>query len=399
MTPRRGGRASRVAGGRSASAPVREAARGPPRRPRGRSIPRIRSHRTGTRTRRSSQHPPAITMLMARVLPPTGGDTMFADQHAAFEQLSSGMQATLRSLRAVHRGTELAAAAGLELVEVERRHPVVIHHPETGREALFVNPDYTVGIDGWTADESRSAARVPVPVCDAGGDHLPPHLVTRRLRPLGQPQRPPPRRRQRAGHTHAPQGHHRVRPRQSGRRHRRRPRRDAPREFRLAMQMTSMPTKRHGSTQRRPSRTLVRHHLPARSPRAAIRARPRSRRGRGGHGDRAPEHVRDGERFPKPCRPREGDHVARRPQRRARRTRVWARAGTPPSTRRRGCTFDPPGTRIERLAEAVTLLRRAFAGERVDVSRRLLQGRGSRRAPATGGTASRSCSVVAASGC
>jgi taurine dioxygenase len=101
------------------------------------------------------EHPPALTMLMSRVLPPAGGDTMFADQHAAFEQLSPGMQATLRSLRAVHRGTEMAAAAGLEMVQVERTHPVVIRHPDTGREALFVNPDYTVGIDGWSTEESR----------------------------------------------------------------------------------------------------------------------------------------------------------------------------------------------------------------------------------------------------
>jgi taurine dioxygenase len=102
------------------------------------------------------EHPPAMTMLLARVLPPAGGDTMFADQHAAFEQLSPGMRQTLRSLRAVHRGTELAAEAGLERVEVERIHPVVIRHPVTGREALFVNTDYTIGIDGWSLGESEA---------------------------------------------------------------------------------------------------------------------------------------------------------------------------------------------------------------------------------------------------
>jgi taurine dioxygenase len=103
--------------------------------------------------------PPAITMLMARVLPPTGADTMFADQHAAFEQLSPAMQQTLRGLRAVHRGTERAADAGLSMVDVEHAHPVVIRHPDTGRHALFVNPDYTVRIDGWTDAESAPLLR------------------------------------------------------------------------------------------------------------------------------------------------------------------------------------------------------------------------------------------------
>jgi taurine dioxygenase len=101
------------------------------------------------------ERPPAITMLMARVLPEAGGDTMFADQHAAFEQLSPALQRTLCGLRAVHRGTERAADAGLSRVDVERTHPVAPRHPVTGRRMLFVNPDYTVRFEGWTDDESR----------------------------------------------------------------------------------------------------------------------------------------------------------------------------------------------------------------------------------------------------
>lgn len=99
--------------------------------------------------------PPAITMLVARVLPEAGGDTMFADQHAAFEQLSPALQQVLCGLRAVHRGTERAADAGLRPVDVERAHPVAPRHPDTGRRMLFVNPDYTVRIEGWTEAESR----------------------------------------------------------------------------------------------------------------------------------------------------------------------------------------------------------------------------------------------------
>jgi len=100
--------------------------------------------------------PPAVTMLLARVLPERGGDTMFADQHLAFETLSPGLRAALEGMRAVHRGTEKAADAGLRPVDVEHSHPVAPRHPVSGRRALMVNPDYTVRLDGWTeADSTR----------------------------------------------------------------------------------------------------------------------------------------------------------------------------------------------------------------------------------------------------
>jgi taurine dioxygenase len=101
------------------------------------------------------ERPPAITMLMSRVLPEAGGDTMFANQHLAFETLSPGMQKSLLGLRAVHRGTERAADAGLTTNDVEHSHPVAARHPDTGRPALFVNPDYTVRFEGWTEEESK----------------------------------------------------------------------------------------------------------------------------------------------------------------------------------------------------------------------------------------------------
>jgi taurine dioxygenase len=102
------------------------------------------------------ERPPLLTMLMSRVLPDAGGDTMFADQHRAFEDLSEGLRDLLVGMRAVHRGTESAAAeAGLTRVQVEHAHPVAPRHPVTGRRALFVNTDYTVRFDGWTEQESR----------------------------------------------------------------------------------------------------------------------------------------------------------------------------------------------------------------------------------------------------
>jgi taurine dioxygenase len=98
--------------------------------------------------------PPAMTMLLARTVPKAGGDTMFANQYAAYESLSEGLRATLRTLRAVHYGTELAKQAGVAAEAVTHSHPVVRSHPETGRKSLFVNGNYTRHFEGWTEAES-----------------------------------------------------------------------------------------------------------------------------------------------------------------------------------------------------------------------------------------------------
>jgi len=98
--------------------------------------------------------PPALTLLLARVLPPVGGDTMFANAALAYDNLSAGLKGVLDGLRAVHQGTELAASAGLDRSAVTTVHPVVRTHPETGRRALFVNGNYVDRFDGWTREES-----------------------------------------------------------------------------------------------------------------------------------------------------------------------------------------------------------------------------------------------------
>ncbi len=101
------------------------------------------------------REPHAYTLLLARTLPEVGGDTMFASATKAFESLSSGLRSMLRSLSAVHEGTDRAADAGLDHDSVVAIHPVVITHPSTGAEALFVNDNYVTRIDGWTPEESR----------------------------------------------------------------------------------------------------------------------------------------------------------------------------------------------------------------------------------------------------
>ncbi|HTL84070.1 MAG TPA: TauD/TfdA family dioxygenase, partial [Acidimicrobiia bacterium] len=112
------------------------------------------------------EQPPMGTMLVAREVPPYGGDTMFANMYAAYDALSPGMQRMLEGLRAVHTSA-LAdvsktredrirdsgdAAADREYVS---EHPVVRTHPETGRKALYVNVAHSSRFVDMTEDESR----------------------------------------------------------------------------------------------------------------------------------------------------------------------------------------------------------------------------------------------------
>jgi taurine dioxygenase len=108
------------------------------------------------------------SMLLARELPPQGGDTLFADMALAYEALSPGLKQTLNGLRAVHSASHVFGSQGgyAKLTDVGERiggdappqadvvHPVVIAHPDTGRKTLYVNAAFTVRFEGWTEDES-----------------------------------------------------------------------------------------------------------------------------------------------------------------------------------------------------------------------------------------------------
>ena len=101
--------------------------------------------------------PPMASGLLAVELPPFGGDTLFANQHLAYDRLSAGMKAMLAGLRATHSGAGLGAATGKadDWREQGQSHPVVRTHPETGRRALYVNPGFTVAFDDMTIAESK----------------------------------------------------------------------------------------------------------------------------------------------------------------------------------------------------------------------------------------------------
>jgi taurine dioxygenase len=103
-------------------------------------------------------------MLYALEIPPYGGDTIFANQYAAYETLSDGLRKTLDGLTGVNTSTKADASktreerlksAGVEMKVLSGEHPVVRTHPETGRKALYVNIGHTSHFKGWTEEESR----------------------------------------------------------------------------------------------------------------------------------------------------------------------------------------------------------------------------------------------------
>ncbi len=115
------------------------------------------------------------SVLYALETPTFGGDTLWANQYLAYEQLSSGMRQMLEGLTAVHTagmqyGTNSEASrnsAGRKSMETKVtseaetivEHPVVRTHPETGRKALFVNEAFTLKFKGWTKRESQPLLR------------------------------------------------------------------------------------------------------------------------------------------------------------------------------------------------------------------------------------------------
>lgn len=119
-------------------------------------------------------HPPAGTCLMAVDIPPVGGDTLFANQHAAWEALPDARKAELGDLIAVHsarlayapdgtygakdkgRSMDIRPDASANAVQV---HPLVPAHPETGRLGFFSTLGYIIGIEGMEQDAAIALLR------------------------------------------------------------------------------------------------------------------------------------------------------------------------------------------------------------------------------------------------
>ncbi|HKJ25869.1 MAG TPA: TauD/TfdA family dioxygenase [Myxococcota bacterium] len=108
-----------------------------------------------------AERPPLGSALYALEVPAAGGDTLFANQHLAFERLSPGMRRMLEGLRGLHSGARLGSALGQgeSWRDHATAHPVVRTHPETGRKALYVNEAFTVAFEDMTRRESAPLLR------------------------------------------------------------------------------------------------------------------------------------------------------------------------------------------------------------------------------------------------
>lgn len=116
--------------------------------------------------------PPAGTCLLGITIPPVGGDTWFADQHAALDAMPAGLRARLDGRLAVHSARGGYAPSGMygesdqrtdrsmdirpsDAAMATQLHPIVRDHPETGRPGIFGCIGYMIGIDGMPDDEAR----------------------------------------------------------------------------------------------------------------------------------------------------------------------------------------------------------------------------------------------------
>jgi taurine dioxygenase len=114
------------------------------------------------------QEPAMGSILVARDLPDSGGDTWFVSMYNALDALSDGLKETLRNMKAVHsarhvfgsdtgyKGKTSGRIGNSDRADelTDPIHPVIIKHPLSGREALYVNPAFTRHFLDWSMEES-----------------------------------------------------------------------------------------------------------------------------------------------------------------------------------------------------------------------------------------------------
>ncbi len=115
--------------------------------------------------------PPAATILHAKVVPPVGGETWYADGYGAYEALPEALRDEISELTAIHSARRPYSHEGFLAGRGPERsmtilpsdealatqdHPLVRTHPETGRKALWVNGVYTIGIRDMAEDKAKA---------------------------------------------------------------------------------------------------------------------------------------------------------------------------------------------------------------------------------------------------
>jgi len=111
------------------------------------------------------QIPPLGSILLGKVIPKQGGDTLFASLSAAFRDLPKEMRESLQTMTAIHSfehgfkeslaepyGREKLNQALIDNPPVE--HPVIRTHPITGKKLIFVNSLFTLKIKSMSDSES-----------------------------------------------------------------------------------------------------------------------------------------------------------------------------------------------------------------------------------------------------
>lgn len=119
------------------------------------------------------QNPSLGSILRAIEVPPVGGDTLFVDTAAAYDNLSDDLKARIDGLVAEH---DWIQAFGHSMPDDRKavlrdrlppvHHPLVRTHPETGRKMIFVNNNFTRFIVGMEPDESTALLDLLYRQCD-----------------------------------------------------------------------------------------------------------------------------------------------------------------------------------------------------------------------------------------
>ena len=119
------------------------------------------------------EFPPDGTCLYGMVIPPEGGDTLFADQHSAYVSMPAELRTRIDDLVALHSAKVAYAPDGIygeadddsdrttrivvdESANAIQHHPLVRDHPETGRRGVYSCAGYICGIEGMSTDDART---------------------------------------------------------------------------------------------------------------------------------------------------------------------------------------------------------------------------------------------------
>ncbi len=121
-------------------------------------------------------HPPDGTCLYGKVIPPSGGDTLFADQQAALAAMPADLRARVDGLRVIHSARNSYAPDGLygdgedgadramdirvgEEAYETQVHDLIRLHPETGQETIYSTVGYIIAVEGMDRAESDDLLR------------------------------------------------------------------------------------------------------------------------------------------------------------------------------------------------------------------------------------------------